>query len=118
MSAERRSDGALRIVVIVLAVLLLLPLVMVAFAVPMMGMTGMMGWWGGTGGRLPWLWGVGMLLAWLVPLVGAGYLLYRAARSGSSAADPALEELRLAYARGDLSEEEFEERREKLGREE
>jgi putative membrane protein len=32
--------------------------------------------------------------------------------------DPALEELRMAYARGDLSEEEFEERRERLRQEE
>lgn len=55
-----------------------------------------------------------MMLVWLVGLLGIGYLLYRSLAGGmqtKSASDPALEELRLAYARGDLSEEEFEQRR-------
>lgn len=119
MSTERRSGGALSVVlIVVLAVLVLFPLVVMAFALPMMGMTGMMGSWGGMGGRLSPLWGIGMLLVWLVLLVAAGYLLYRGLMSGfgSTTGDPALEELRLAYARGDLSEEEFDERREKLSR--
>jgi len=119
MSTERSSDGFLRIALLVLAVLVLFPLLMMVFAVPMMGM---MGWWwgGGMASGLSPLWGIGMMLLWLVVLVGVGYLLYRGLVGGvgsSVAADPALEELRLAYARGDLSEEEFEERRAKLERE-
>ncbi|MDX1745132.1 MAG: hypothetical protein R3324_04280, partial [Halobacteriales archaeon] len=77
MSAERTtSDGWLRIVLIVIAVILLFPMLMMVFAVPMMGM---MGWWwgGGMAGGLSPLWGVGMMLVWLVVLVGIGYLLYR-----------------------------------------
>jgi len=117
MSTERTSDGLLRIVLIVLAVIVLFPLLMMVFAMPMMGW-----WWGGgmTGGFSP-LWGIGMMLVWLVVLVGIGYLLYRGLVGGvgsSLTSDRALEELRVAYARGDLSDEEFEERRAKLNREE
>ncbi|MBX0325007.1 SHOCT domain-containing protein [Halomicroarcula sp. F13] len=120
MSTERTSDGLLRIVLIVLAVIVLFPMLMMVFAAPMMGM---MGWWwgGGTAGGLSPLWGIGMMLVWLVVLVGIGYLLYRGLVGGvgsSLTTDRALEELRVAYARGDLSDEEFEERRAKLTREE
>lgn len=116
MAPERSSDGLLRIIVVILGVLVLFPLLMMVFAMPMMGM---MGWWWGDGmaGGLSPLWGLGMMLIWLVVLVGIGYLLYRGlvGKTGSGAlSDPALEELRVAYARGDLSEEEFEERRAKL----
>ncbi len=116
MATQRSSDGWFRIVVVVLGVIVLFPLLMMVFAMPMMGM---MGWWWGDGmaGGLSPLWGLGMMLVWLVVLVGIGYLLYRGlvGRTGSGAlSDPALEELRVAYARGDLSEEEFEERRAKL----
>jgi putative membrane protein len=117
MSKERTSDGLLRIVLIVLAVIVLFPLLMMVFAM------GMMGWWwgGGMAGGLSPLWGIGMMLVWLVVLVGIGYLLYRGLVGGvgsSLTSDRALEELRVAYARGDLSDEEFEERRAKLTREE
>jgi putative membrane protein len=120
MSTERTSDGWFRIVLIVLAVLVLFPLLMMVFAVPMMGM---MGWWwgGGMAGGLSPLWGIGMMLVWLLVLIGIGYLLYRGLVGRvepSMTTDRALEELRVAYARGDLSEEEFEERRAKLSREE
>lgn len=120
MSTERTSDGFLRVVLVVLAVVVLLPLLLMVLAIPMMGMMGL--WWGGgmAGGLSP-LWGIGTLLVWLVGLVGLGYLLYRGlvGRGGpSTSADPALEELRLAYARGDVTDEEFEERRAKLSRDE
>ncbi|KYH24131.1 hypothetical protein HAPAU_37740 [Halalkalicoccus paucihalophilus] len=119
MSTERTSDGLLRIVLIVLAVIVLFPLLMMVFAMPMMGM---MGWWwgGGMAGGLSPLWGIGMMLVWLIILIGIGYLLYRGLVGGvgsSITTDRALEELRVAYARGDLSEEEFEERRTNLRRE-
>ncbi|WP_276258586.1 SHOCT domain-containing protein [Haloglomus litoreum] len=105
---------------IALGAILLLPVLGMAFMMPMMGMWGG-GWshmadtgmWGAGGGS--WVW----VVMWLVPLVvlgGLGYLLYRGlAGTVDESADPALEELRLAYARGDLSDEEFERRRERLG---
>jgi len=120
MSTDHTSDGLLRIALLALAVIVLVPLLMMLFAMPMMGM---MGWWwdGGMAGGLSPLWGLGMMLVWVLVLGGIGYLLYRAfaGRTGpSTTTDPALEELRMAYARGDLSEEEFEERRAKLSRRE
>ncbi len=120
MAPQRSSDGLLRVVVIVLGLLVLFPLLMMVFAMPMMGM---MGWWWGDGmaGGLSPLWGLGMMLVWLVVLLGIGYLLYRGLVGGMQAgaiSDPAVEELRLAYARGDLSDEEFEERRAKLKQDE
>lgn len=67
------------------------------------------------------LWGFGVIFVWLVVLFAIGYLVYRSSGVGKKpggVSDPALQELRLAYARGDISEEEFEERRSRLQREE
>ena len=109
----RTDNSLLRIIIVVVAVLLLFPLLMMG----MFPMMGMMGWWGGAGpgvGLSP-LWGLGMMLLFLLVLVGIGYFLYRFLTQGAlSTNDRALEELRVAYARGDLSQEEFEERRESL----
>lgn len=73
------------------------------------------GMWNGSG--TSWM----MFLMWVIQLVvllGGGDLLYRAlTRSESEKHDVALEELRIAYARGELFEEEFEQRRERLRRE-
>jgi putative membrane protein len=118
MSTSQTGRSILRAIVVVLAIVLLFPLLMMVFAMPMIGM---MGWWGGAGpsvGLSP-LWGLGMMLLFLVVLVGIGYYLYRSLVNGTLNAnantnDPALEELRVAYARGDLSHEEFEQRRETL----
>lgn len=113
MGGEQADGSLLRIVVVVLAVVLLSPLLMMAVAMPMVGMMG----WGGQMGFSP-LWGFAAMLLSLLVVVGVGYVLYRAlvgtGGAGDSAADPALEELRMAYARGDLSDEEFEQRRERL----
>lgn len=118
MSTHGERDGLLRVVLVVVAVLVLLPAVLMALAMPTMGMMGWSGPW--TGGFVP-VWIAGMGIAWLAILVGIAYLLYRAVAGGQSSSgrsDAALEELRLAYARGDLSDEEFEERRERLTRDE
>ena len=114
------NDALVRTLLIVVAVVLLVPFLLMAFAMPMMGLWGWGhmwngGMWDGTG--MSWAW----LLMWLVFLlvvVGIGYLLYSAAgRPAETETDPALEELRIAYARGELSEEEYEKRRERLRRE-
>lgn len=118
MATYRSGDSLVQVVLLVLGIIILLPLLMMVFAIPMMGMMGM-GWWGMGqfgGGFSPW-WGVGMMLVWLVVPLGIGYLVYRAVTHGHIAnRDGALEELRHAYARGELSDEEFERRRERLER--
>ncbi|MHC3438428.1 SHOCT domain-containing protein [Natrialbaceae archaeon A-gly3] len=112
------DDSLVRTIVLIVAIVLLVPFLMMVFAIPMMGMWGgghMWEWNGAMGTGWSWL------LMWLIPLlvlVGAGYVLLRAV-SGTDGreTDAALEELRLAYARGDLTDEEFEQRRQRLERE-
>jgi putative membrane protein len=105
-----------------------LAIVTVLFVIPMFGMGfGMMGVgsmmdgaWGnhmwGSGGAPGWILvaGLVMQLLFLAVLLGAIYLGYRAVTDRDRSSDPALEELRTAYARGELSDEEFERRRERL----
>lgn len=98
-------------------------LVAALFVLPAFGMTvGMMGagpmidgMWGssGTTGWMLFV-GVGMQLLFLAVVVGAIYLGYRAVTTQDASTDPALEELRAAYARGDLSEDEYERRQQRL----
>lgn len=102
-----RTDDTLRWIVVVLVALLAVPVVGMALMAPMMG--GWMGW-GHEGPAVRW-W-----FASLVPLVvlaAVGYALYRLL-DGAKRRDPALEELRVAYARGEMDEEEFERRKERL----
>lgn len=122
MADETNLSG---VVILVVALVVLVPLIGMGVMMLMFGLWGgghmwnggmwNGGMWNGTGAQ--WLW----LVSWLVVLallVGGGYLLYRAVnRSDGKRVDPALEELRLAYARGELSDEEFERRRERLERE-
>jgi putative membrane protein len=116
-STTEDSPSWFRILIVVVAALLLLPLLMMTFMMPMMGM---MGWWGGglgTGVGMSPLLGIGMMLVGLLVLLGIAYALYRAfARNSLDGGDTAIEELRLAYARGEISQEEFEQRREDLER--
>jgi putative membrane protein len=111
------TDDAVRAIVLVLAVIMLAPLVMMAVFMPfgMMGGIGFGGMWDWHGGTAPV---AGMAVMWLVTLLilgAVGYFLYSwLADEGTSERDEALEELRLAYARGDLTEDEFEKRRDAL----
>ena len=108
------SSTLVRGILLVLAVLILMPLLLMMVMMPMMGMMG--GMWG-TGMTMSPAWGFGMMLLFLLVLVGIGYALYRAFTSEKvGPSDPALEELRVAYARGKLTQEEFEQRREDLER--
>jgi putative membrane protein len=110
------TESLLRVVLIVLLALLLLPVLMMLLFAPMMGAAGWGHMWGvegATGGT--WA----MVLMWLLPLLlllGLGYLIY-SMLTGTPRHDQAIEELRAAYARGDLTSEEFEERRERLQQE-
>lgn len=99
MATSRSEDSFARIAVIVLGVIVLFPLLMMVFAMPMMGMMGW--WWGGglVGNGLSPLWGIGVMLVWLVVLVGIGYFLYRGVIGrvdSGRGTDPAIEELRIA----------------------
>lgn len=108
-SSRSPDDTLARLVLLVLAVVVLLPLLTMGLAMPAMGV---MGWGWHDGAMTGSWWGLGLSLVWLVVLVGLGYVVYRALVGGTSAErDPALAELRLAYARGDLTDEEFEARR-------
>jgi putative membrane protein len=60
--------------------------------------------------------GIVMQFLFLAALVVAGYLVYRGVVQSSDSTDRALDELRVAYARGELSDEEYENRRERLER--
>ena len=120
--SPRKDQGRtlLCVLLIIVALVIVAPLFMMVFMMPMMGM---MGWWAGgvpsAGVGMSPLWGIGMMLVFLLVLLGSGYLIYRAfARGSLSSNDPAMEELRLAYARGELSQEDFEQRREDLRRSE
>lgn len=106
-----------RVLLIIVAVVLLVPLLVITVMMPAVGMRGWghmgdVGMWGGAG----WMW----LLMWFVVLItilGIGSVLYRGIRrTDGGSEDAALEELRIAYARGELSDEEFETRRERLRR--
>ncbi|ELY51954.1 SHOCT domain-containing protein [Natronorubrum bangense] len=101
------SDTIARTVLIVLFALVAVPLVMMGVTVPMMG--GMhTGAWGTGMGIGAWLW---MALLPLLFLFLLGYGGYRLLGSHD---DTAVEELRRAYARGELTQEEYEKRRHRL----
>jgi putative membrane protein len=105
------------VVLVLIAAVILLPLLTMG-----MGFGGMMGgpmmgggmWDGQTGSGWWLLAGILSRVLSLLVVVGVGYLIYRALTASEEGSDDALEELRLAYARGDLSDEEFERRRERL----
>jgi len=121
MATNTTDTRLVTIVLIAIGALVVLPMVFMGFGMmgfgPMMG--GMWGhgtWGGGTApGWVP-LVGVLMQLLFVAAIVGAGYLLYRAVAGSDADDDRALEELRVAYARGEVSDEEYEQRREALER--
>ncbi|NHX37975.1 MULTISPECIES: SHOCT domain-containing protein [Halolamina] len=109
------------IVLIIIGAFVLFPMFFMGFG--MMGVGPMMGGtWGGHmwgDGTIPtWMFiaGIIMQLLFLAALVGGAYLLYQAITGSESDSDQALEELRLAYARGELTDDEYEQRREALER--
>jgi len=121
MSRNPTDKQLVTIVLIVLGAVVVLPVLFMGFGMTGFGpMTG--GMWGGhmwSDGTVPgWMVLVGVLmqLLFLAAIVGAGYLVYRAVTTADSGTDRALEELRLAYARGDLTDEEYEQRKDTLER--
>lgn len=82
------------------------------------GMLGQM-WWGdhmsGWGGGWMWLWGTLMVLAWVVIIAAAIWFLMRtgAGDPGKSRAERLLDE---RFARGELDQDEYRERKTELRR--
>ncbi|ELY63522.1 SHOCT domain-containing protein [Natrinema versiforme] len=109
------------IVLIVIGAFVFFPMLFMGFGMmgvgPMMGGTWSGHMWGD--GTIPtWMFIAGniMQLLFLTALIGGGYLIYQAIAGNENNSDQALEELRLAYARGELSDDEYEQRREALER--
>jgi putative membrane protein len=115
MSSSNQLDTT-TIVLLILGAIIVLPMLTMGMGFGgMMGYGGMMGGYGTTSGWWPL---VGMLvpLVFLLILLGGGYLVFRRVNESQTSRNAAMEELRTAYARGDLTDEEFESRREKLER--
>ncbi len=112
------TDGRLiTLILITIAAFVIFPMFVMGFGMwgfgPMMG-----GMWGGEMWGPGWMFAVVivMQLLFLGVLVGGGYLVVKAFAGRERGPEMALDELRLAYARGELTDEEYEKRREALER--
>lgn len=103
----------------IVAALIIIPTFGMGFGMmgsgPMMGGTWSHGMWD-VGRASGWMLvvGLGMQFLFIALVVGVAYLGFRALTGQTESSDPATEELRMAYARGDLSEEEYERRKARL----
>lgn len=120
MAQNSDDRNLLLLLLIVFGVFVLFPVLFAGFG--LMGVGGMMGgtlgghmWDGGATGWIP-LVGLAMQFLFLLVFLAGGYSVYQALVGDGEAdgTDPAIEELRSAYARGELSDEEYENRREEL----
>lgn len=103
------ADRLLWLIFLLLAGVILVPMILMGLFMPAMGAH-----WS-TGDGVAGVWWFGGWLVMLVVLLGIGYLLYRlVAGSDVSHGDTAVEELRSAYARGEIDDEEYEKRYERL----
>ena len=116
MSENTDGTRLVTILLVIIGAFVVFPMFFMGFG--MMGFGPMMGGMWGDGTVPGWMLVVGivMQLLFLAALVGGGYLIYRAVAGSEGDSDRALEELRLAYARGDLTDDEYEQRREALER--
>jgi len=104
------------ILLIIIGAFGIFPMFLMGFG-PMMGGMWGSGMWGN--GTIPsWVFTIGIVtqILFLTALVGSGYLIYRTLAGSEHDSDQVLNELRLAYARGELTDDEYEQRREALER--
>lgn len=115
MATTNRIDSS-TLLVLLLVTLLGLPLLWMT----LMGAGGMMGYggmmYGDRAGSGWWVVGVALQFLFLLLVLGGGYAVVRRLLGQAASGDPALEELRRAYARGELTDEEFETRKDRLER--
>jgi len=118
MASSNQLDTT-TILLLILGAIILLPLLTMGMGFGgMMGYGGMVGYGGTTSGWWPFVRMLFSRSSSLLILLGGGYLVFRRMSETQTSQDPAMEELRTAYARGDLTDEEFEARRERLERSE
>lgn len=110
MATEERYPirSLLLFVLIAVGAVVFIHLLMMAFMMPTMGW--MMS--DGTAAMSP-VWSIVMMGIYLLGLGAFGYIIYRVYKQHSQR-DAAMEELRQAYARGELTPDEFEQRRKDL----
>lgn len=120
---SRNNRGLLILLAVLVAVFLIGPLIGGGVMGP--GMMWGYGPRGNPSGVSGWAWGLGMSLGWLSMLAFWGALIVGVvllvrwlggANAGSDGEDEALETLRRRYAAGEISHEEYEERRKVLER--
>jgi len=110
MSTSRPRDANVRLALLV-AILIFVPLLLVLFVFELLDLVLI---WivTRTTRSLPIVWAFTLMFLLLVVVLGMGYMFSRSVESvATSRPDPALEELRTAYARGEITREEFRERR-------
>ncbi|MFD1514384.1 SHOCT domain-containing protein [Halomarina rubra] len=115
MATTNRTDASTLLLLLLVAVLGLPMLWMTLMgAGGMMGYGGMM--YGNSVGSGWWIVGVALQFLFLLLVLGGSYFVVRRLFGQTESEDSALEELRRAYARGDLSDEEYETRKDRLER--
>lgn len=113
MSTSRPRDANVRLALLI-AILIFVPSLLVLFVLELLDVVLI---WivTRTTRSLPIVWAFALILLLLVVVLGMGYMFSRSVESvATSRPDPAIEELQIAYARGDITREEFRERRKEL----
>ncbi|SFC52428.1 putative membrane protein [Halobiforma haloterrestris] len=111
MSSSTQLDTT-TLILLLLGAIIVLPMLTMGF-----GFGGMMGRNGTSGGWWPFT-GILVPIVFLLALLGGGYLVVRSTTENRPSQPSEMEELRRSYARGELTDEEFETRRKRLERSE
>ncbi len=103
------SDRFLWVILVLVVIFLMAPLLLMFMVIPAMGPEWMHGEHAAGG------WWFASILVLLFLLVAIGFVFFQLLiRGDGTDEDTALEELRVAYARGELDDEEYEKRYERL----
>lgn len=103
------ADRLIWVVLLLVVFILLAPMLLMFTVIPAMGPEWMNGGHGMTG------WWFGSILILLFLLIAVGLIFYYILIGDETSSDDvAIEELKVAYARGDINDEEYEKRYERL----